>query len=82
MAEEYYDDQAGMDFDGEQGPSMRQVLRNGAPHAVLDDDGNAMPSWSAPVNADRWGVSNRWNVGIATDSDIAEIEATDFGDGL
>lgn len=56
MAEKY-DDQAGMDFDdGEQALTLRQVLLRGAPYAVFDQNGEAVPSWSAPVNANVSGV--------------------------
>ncbi len=71
MAEDFYD-QAGEDFDGgEDGPDLRQVLRNGSPYAVFDENGEAMPSQSAPVNSNVWGsTSNPWGVGVALDPDL------------
>lgn len=60
MAEEMYEPMDMDDFDGgEDGPSLRQVLLRGAPYAVFDDqNGEAVPSWSAPVNANVSGVAS------------------------
>lgn len=73
---EDYDDQMDMDF--EQGPSLRQVLNNGATYAVFDEDGNAVPSWSAPANLNVSGVVSGAEgaalpisfVGVASDPDL------------
>lgn len=87
MAEEF-DGQVEDFDDGEDGPDLRQVLRNGAPYGVFNEDGEAIPSWSAPSSSNIWGVVTGAEghqlplsfTGFADDEDIPEVPATNFWD--